>query len=52
MKEIEVQLSPFGEYPQTREDGTTVNQICDAEACQATGLDCHFGDGERSVGVG
>ena len=23
MKEIEVQLSPFGEYPQTRDDGTT-----------------------------
>ena len=34
MKEIEVQLSPFGEYPQTRDDGTTVNQICDAEAFQ------------------
>ena len=32
--EIEVQLSPFGEYPQTREDGTTVNQICDGEAFQ------------------
>ena len=32
--EIEVQLSPFGEYPQTREDGTTVNQVCDAEAFQ------------------
>lgn len=34
MKEIEVQFSPFGEYPQTQEDGTTVNQVCDAEACQ------------------
>ena len=32
--EIEVQLSPFGEYPQTREDGTTVSQICDSEAFQ------------------
>ena len=34
MNEIEVQFSPFGEYPQTRDDGTTVNQVCDAEAFQ------------------
>ncbi len=32
MKEIKVQLSPFGEFPQSREDGTEVTQICDAEA--------------------
>ena len=29
-----MQLAPFGEYPQTREDGTTVKQICDGEAFQ------------------
>lgn len=31
-KEIQVQLSPYGEFPQTREDGTQVRQVCDEEA--------------------
>lgn len=29
---IDVQLSPFGEYPQTSEDGSEIKQICDADA--------------------
>lgn len=32
MKEIDVQLSPFGEYPQTGDDGAEIKQICDAYA--------------------
>lgn len=31
-EEIQVQLSPYGEFPQTREDGTQVRQVCDEEA--------------------
>ena len=30
--DIDVQLSPFGEYPQTSEDGVEIKQICDADA--------------------
>lgn len=30
--DIDVQLSPFGEYPQTSEDGSEIKQICDAGA--------------------
>ena len=46
-KEIQVQLSPFGEFPQTREDGTQVVQICDEQAFQ--GLLENFGGGEIPV---
>lgn len=30
--DIDVQISPFGEYPQTGDDGAEIKQICDADA--------------------
>ena len=44
-EEREVQLCPFGEWPQRTEDGERVVQVCDGEAFRqkpASGQECSF----------